>query len=403
MKRESKTVHWGDRRRSASGVNPNFTPVSTPIYTATSYSYDSMETLDSVFAREVEGPSYTRYGNPTIDALEELLRELESGAFCAACSSGMAALHLALLAALLDRPRHVLAADAIYGSTASMLMSILGPIGVETTFVDICDLAAVQAAVDETKPGVILMETVSNPLLRVGELDKIAAIAQASGAALIVDATFSTPLLMRPLELGASMVVHSATKYLAGHGDVLGGVVVSSAEHIETLRSLARTLGPVMSPFESYLTMRGIKTLAIRVERQCANACKVASWLSAHPSVDRVYFTGDPAHPDSAAIARLFPKNQTGAMVSFELKNALKGAGREQIFRFMDSLKMIVRGTSLGDVHTLAAYPAMSSHRELTAKHRHRLGIKDNLVRLSIGIEAAEDIIEDLEQALAAS
>jgi cystathionine beta-lyase/cystathionine gamma-synthase len=145
--------------------------------------------------------------------------------------------------------------------------------------------------------------------------------------------------------------------------------------------------------------MRGIKTLAIRVERHCANACKVASWLSAHPSVDRVYFTGDPGHPDSAAISRLFPKNQTGAMVSFEIKNA----GRKEIFGFLDRLKMIVRGTSLGDVQTLAAYPAMSSHRELTVKHRHRLGIHDNLVRLSIGIEAAEDITDDLEQALAAS
>jgi cystathionine gamma-synthase/methionine-gamma-lyase len=395
MKRESKTVHWGDRRRSSS----DFTPVTTPIYTATSYSYDSMETLDRIFARELEGPSYTRYGNPTQDALEECVRELESAAFCAACASGMAALHLALLGALIDRSRHVLAADAIYGSTASMLMGILGPIGIETTFVDICNLAAVEAAVDETKPGVILMETVSNPLLRVGELDKIAAIAQAAGAVLIVDATFTTPLLMRPLELGAGMVVHSATKYLAGHGDVLGGIVASGPEHLEALRSLARTLGPVMSPFESFLTMRGIKTLALRMERQCANACKVASWLSAHPSVDRVYFTGDPSHPDSAAIARLFPKGQTGAMVSFEIKNA----GREEIFRFMDSLKMIVRGTSLGDVHTLASYPAISSHRELTPKHRHRLGIKDNLVRFSIGIEAAEDITEDLDQALAVS
>ena len=395
MKRESKTVHWGDRRRASA----DFTPATTPIYTATSYSYDSMETLDRVFAREIEGPSYTRYGNPTIDALEQLLRELESGTFCAACASGMAALHLALLAALLDRPRHVLCADAIYGSTASMLMGILGPIGVETTFVNICDLAAVQAAVDETRPGVILMETVSNPLLRVGELDKLADIAKACGAVLIVDATFTTPLLMRPLELGAGIVVHSATKYLAGHGDVLGGAVVSGPEHLEALRSLARTLGLVMSPFECYLTMRGIKTLAVRMERHCANACKVASWLSAHPAVDRVYFTGDPAHPDSAAIARLFPKNQTGAMVSFELK----GGGREQIFRFMDSLRMIVRGTSLGDVHTLASYPAMSSHRELTPKHRHRLGIKDNLVRLSIGIEAVEDIIEDLDQALKTS
>jgi len=243
------------------------------------------------------------------------------------------------------------------------------------------------------------MEAISNPLLRVGEMDKIAAIARAAGAVLVVDSTFATPLLLRPLELGAGIVVHSATKYLAGHGDVLGGIAISAPEHVETVRSLNRTLGPVMSPFESYLTMRGIKTLAIRMERHCANACKVASRLSAHPGVDRVYFTGDPAHPDSATIARLFPKNQTGAMVSFEIK----GAGRKEVFRFMDNLKMIVRGTSLGDVQTLASYSAMSSHRELTPKHRHRLGIHDNLVRLSIGIEAAEDIIEDLEQALAAS
>jgi cystathionine beta-lyase/cystathionine gamma-synthase len=243
---------------------------------------------------------------------------------------------------------------------------------------------------------VILMETISNPLLRVGEMDKIAAIAKGAGAVLIVDSTFATPMLLRPLELGAGIVVHSATKYLAGHGDVLGGVLISSEEHAENLRSLARTLGPVMSPFDSYLTMRGIKTLALRVERQCANACKVASWLSAHPRVDRVYFTGNPAHPDGAVITRLFPKNQTGAMVSFEIK----AAGREEIFRCMDRLKMVVRGTSLGDVQTLIAYPAMSSHRELTAKHRQRLGIRDNLIRLSIGIEAADDIIEDLEQAL---
>lgn len=395
MKRESKTVHWGDRRRSSAG----FTPSTTPIYTASTYFYDSMDTLDRVFAHEIDGPSYIRFGNPTVDALQDLIRELEGGSFCAACSSGMAALHLALMAALLDRRRQILCADAIYGSTANMLNTVLGPLGIETAFVNICDLAAVRAAVEETKPGVILMETVSNPLLRVGELDKLAEVARAAGAALIVDATFSTPLLIRPLELGADIVVHSATKYLAGHGDVLGGAVICDQEHAEALGSLARTLGPVMSPFESFLTMRGIKTLAVRMERQCANACKIASWLSSHPRVERVYFTGDPAHPDSAAIARLFPKNQTGAMVSFEVKDA----GREETFRFMDSLKMIVRGTSLGDVHTLISHPAMSSHRELTPKHRQRLGIRDNLVRLSIGIEAHEDITADLEQALAES
>src|SRR5262249_21354002 len=158
--------------------------------------------------------------------------------------------------------------------------------------------------------------------LRVGEMDHIAHVARRAGAALMVDNTFATPLIVRPLDLGANLVVHSATKYLAGHGDVLGGVVVADKDHVEPMRSLARTLGPVMSPFESYLTMRGIKTLALRVERQCSNACKVASWLSSHPRVERVYFTGDPAHPDAATIGRLFPKNLLGAMVSFELKDA---------------------------------------------------------------------------------
>ena len=395
MHRDSKTVHWGDRRR-ASGT---FTPVSTPIYTATSYSYESTETLDRVLGHELSGPSYVRFGNPTIQALEELIRELEGGSFCAACSSGMAALHLAFLGVLLDRPRRVLAADALYGSTAYMLMNIFGPLGIETSFVDICDVAAVEAAIQETKPGVVFMETISNPLLRVGPIDKIAPLAHANNAVLVVDSTFATPLLLRPIELGADVVVHSATKYLAGHGDVLGGALVSTAEHQDALRSLLQTLGPAMSPFESFLTMRGIKTLAVRLERQCANACKVASWLAAHPRVERVYFTGDPAHPDSSVIGRLFPKNQTGAMVSFELRDG----GRNDVFRFMDRLKMVVRGTSLGDVQTLASYPAISSHRELTPKHRQRLGIRDNLIRLSIGIEAADDITADLDQALAAS
>ena len=392
MKPESKAVHWGDRQRKPG----NYIPATTPIFTATTYSYDSMEDLDRVFAGEKTGPSYSRYDNPTRVALEELVRELDNGAGAVACASGMAALHLAVLAALMDRPKRVLAADALYGSTPTMLLNIFGPIGVETSFVDICDIKAVEAAVAESKPGAIIVETISNPLLRVCELEKIAEIARNAGAVLIVDSTFTTPLLLRPLDLGAGIVVHSATKYLAGHGDVLGGVIVTDGENYETVRSLARTLGPVMGPFESYLTMRGIKTLAVRVEKQCANACKVASWLAAHPCVDRVYFTGDPAHPDAATIRRLFPPNLYGAMIAFELK----GAGREEVFRFMDGLKMIVRATSLGDVHTEAAYPAMSSHRELSAKHRHRLGIHDNLIRFSIGIEALEDILADIEQAL---
>jgi cystathionine gamma-synthase/methionine-gamma-lyase len=393
MRFESKTVHAGDRRKAG-----NFVPVTTPIYTAASYFYDSMEQLDRVFGREEAGPSYGRYDNPTTSALEALMTELEGGHAAFACSSGMMALHQAVLAALVDRPKRVVAGSVLYGATTQMLMSVFGALGVETTFVDACDLAAVEAAVDQAKPGAVLVETITNPMLRVGALDKLAAIARRAEAPLIVDNTFATPLLLRPFELGASLVVHSATKYLAGHGDVLGGVIVSDEAHFETLTVLRRTLGPNMSPFESYLTMRGIKTLALRMERQCANACRVASWLAAHPRVEQVYFPGDPAHPDAATVARLFPKNLYGAMVAFELKNA----GQKQVFAFMDKLRMIVPATSLGDVHTMMLYPAMASHRDLSPKHRERLGISDSLVRISTGIEAIEDILADLEQALRA-
>jgi len=203
---------------------------------------------------------------------------------------------LGLLAALLDRPKRVVAANALYGATTNLLMSVFGPMGVETTLADVCDLAAFEEAVAETKPGAVIMETVSNPLLRVAALDKIAEICKRASAPLIVDNTFATPMLVRPLDLGASIVVHSATKYMAGHGDVLGGVIIADEENFPAIRALSRTIGPTMSPFDSYLTMRGIKTMPLRVERQCANACKVASWLSEHPKVERVYFTGDPKH-----------------------------------------------------------------------------------------------------------
>jgi cystathionine gamma-synthase/methionine-gamma-lyase len=392
LKIHTKAVHSGDRKRAGGHI-----PVTTPIHTATSYFYESMEQLDRVFAEEEKGYCYARYDNPSAGALEELMCQLESGDAALACASGMAALHTAILSALTDRRRSIVAASAMYGSTVSLLMNVFEPSGVSVRFADICDLDALRAVVAEARPGCILMESISNPLLRVGEIDRIAEIANDAGAALVVDNTFATPLLVRPLELGAHFSVHSVSKYLAGHGDVLGGVVVTLRAHADSLRALGRTIGPVLGPFECYLTMRGIKTFPLRMERQCANACLVASWLAAHPRVERVYFTGDPQHPDEAAIRRLFPTGLYGAMVSFEIRDA----GREEVFRFMDRLQMIVRATSLGDVHTMMLYPVMSSHRELSPKHRQRMGIRDNLVRLSVGIEAPEDIVADLEQALA--
>jgi len=386
----SKAVHAGDRKKAGP-----FIPTATPIYTASSYVYETMDQLDRIFSQEEQGPCYARYDTPTAAALEELVTSLENGHGALACASGMAAMHTAVLAALTDRRKSVVAANATYGATVSLLMKVLDPMGVAVRFADVCDLDAFRQAVAEAKPGCIVMETISNPLLRVGQIDRLAEMAREAGAALVVDNTFATPLLCRPLEMGAHFSVHSVTKYLAGHGDVLGGIVVSDQANYQGLRALSRVVGPVLGPFECYLTMRGIKTFALRMERQCANACRVASWLSSHPKVERVYFTGDPSHPDAATIRRVFPANLYGAMVSFEIRDA----AREEIFRFMDGLKMIVRGTSLGDVHTMMLYPAMSSHREISPKHRQRMGIRDNLVRLSVGIEAPEDILADLEQA----
>jgi cystathionine gamma-synthase/methionine-gamma-lyase len=392
MKLESKAVHKGDRRKPGGP-----TPVTTPIHTAVSYFYETTAQLDRVFGHEETGFCYSRYDNPTNSALEELVTSLENGAGALACSSGMAAMQIALTAALVDRRKSVVSASAMYGATIRLLQQVLEPFGVEVRFVDICDLDAVEQAISESKPGAVVLETVSNPLLRVGAIDRIAQRARAAGAAVIVDNTFATPMMARPLELGASLVVHSVTKYLAGHGDVLGGVVVCDAEHLEGVRGLARVYGPLLGPFEAYLTMRGIKSFPVRFERQCRNACQFASWLASHPGIERTYYPADPKHPDAATIKRLFPPDLYGGMVSFELRGV---SSREDVFAFMDRLKMIVRATSLGDVHTMVLYPAMSSHRDIAPKQRERMGIRDNLLRVSVGIEAIEDIIADVEQAL---
>lgn len=392
MKFESQVVHAGDRKRRKDAVVPS----TTPIQLATTYFYDSATTLDRVLGHEEDGFCYARYASPTNAALEELCAALEHGHGALATASGMSAVQIALQAALVDRPHSVIASNSIYGATIGMLDQLFSTFETSVTYVDICDLDALQNAVAEHEPGCIFIESISNPLLRVGDLQRIAELARNAGAALVVDNTFATPMLMRPLQFGANIVVHSVTKYLAGHGDVLGGVVVSDEAHHETVRMLSRLAGPVLGPFESYLTMRGIKTLALRFERQCNNARAVANWLSNHPRVERVYYCADPSHPDACNIKRLFAQGLFGAILSFEIKDA----SRDDILAFMDRLKMIVPGTSLGDVHSLLLYPVMASHRNVSPKMRERVGIRDNLVRLAAGIEAPDDIIADLDAAL---
>jgi cystathionine gamma-synthase/methionine-gamma-lyase len=393
MNIHTRAVHAGDRKQAGTHI-----PVTTPIHAASSYFYRDIEELDRVFGGEQRGFSYGRYGNPSNAALEELTSALEGGHGSLACSSGMAALQIAILAALTDRRKSILAADALFGATFNLLMTVFEPLGVEVGFVNMCDLGAVERAIGERKPGCLVMEAISNPILRVAELDRIAELARASGAALVVDNTFATPLVLKPLELGAHLVVHSLTKYLAGHGDMMGGVVISTAQDFAALTALARVTGPALGPFDCFLAMRGIKTFPLRMERQCENAAQVAAALARNPNVARVYYPGDPLHPDAAAIRRLFPAGLYGAIISLELRDA----GREDVFRFMNALKMVVPATSLGDVHTMTLYPAMSSHRELSPKQRARMNIGENLVRISVGIEAVEDILADLEQALAA-
>jgi cystathionine beta-lyase/cystathionine gamma-synthase len=395
MKFESQVIHAGDRKRNRPGAVPS----TTPIHLSSTYFYDTAETLDRVFGHEEEGFSYARYANPTNEALEELTTVLENGHGSLATASGMTALQIAFQAALIDRPHKILSASSIYGASLKLFDQVLAPFGVEVSYVDICDLEAVERAIAREQPGCVFMESVSNPIVRVGQIDKIAELARAAGAAFIVDSTFATPMLLRPLDLGAHIVVHSATKYLAGHGDVLGGIIVADREHHEQVRALSRIVGGSLGPFESYLTMRGIKTLALRFERQCQNARKLAECLANHPCVERVYYCSDPRHPDAAAIKHLFRPGLFGALFSFEIRDANKAA----VMQFMNRLRMVVPGSSLGDVHTLLLYPVMSSHRDVSPKMRERMGIRENLVRVAAGIEAVDDIMADLDAALRGS
>ncbi len=391
-------VHAGER-----AAKPLFTPVVTPIYHASSYVYDEMETLDATFAGTFDGPMYTRYGNPTVSALEEAVAALEGGEAALAYGSGMAAIHGALLAAGARAGTTVVAAYDVYGATYALLTRLLASQGVVTRFVDVSDHEAVGAALSAAptaggRPVALIVETISNPLLKVADLPALAELAHAAGAALGVDNTFASPYLCRPLDLGADYVVHSATKYLGGHGDVLGGVIVTSQERRRELNEINKLVGANLGPQEAWLVLRGIKTLPLRMQRQCENAAQVAAWLAEHPQVSHVNYPGLATHPQHDLASRMLERGAFGAMISFDIRDG----NRARVFRFMEALRLVLPATTLGDVYSLALYPAHSSHRALEPELRRRLGIGDGLVRLSVGIEDPADIVADLAQALEA-
>ena len=395
---ETRAVHSGEQRAHHDGENGGYYPISTPIYASTTFSHPDVETTDRVLGGEEPGYSYTRYDNPTVRALEGALASLEApgdpSVRAFAFASGMAATHAALAATELSDDATVLAAEQLYGSTATLLVQVFGANGVETRFVDAHDPGAVERGVAELRPRAVVVESISNPLLRVADVAAIAEITRAAGAALIVDNTFGTPCLQRPLDLGADIVVHSATKYLSGHGDLTAGVVACRPPYDAAVEGLRKLVGGVLGPFEAWLAHRGLKTLPLRMERQCENARRIAERLAVHPKVARVNHPSLKSHPDHETATRVL--SDAGGLVSFELA----AEGRESAFRFLNALELCVKAPSLGDVYTLAIHPATSSHRELSPARRERLGVKENLVRLSVGIEHHEDLVSDLEQAL---
>ena len=390
----TRAVHAGER-----APYPRARPVASPITPSVSYLYEEMADLDGVLAGERPGPVYARYGTPTVNALETAIASLEGASAALATSSGMAAIHLALLNAGVRSNTTVVAAQDCYGHTYTLLSSVLADHGARVCFVDMNDLDALEQTLAHERPVAVILETISNPLLKVADLPAVVELAHAAGAEVIVDATFTTPWLCRPLEHGADYVVHSATKYLGGHGDVMGGVIATNRPRRQALYELLKLVGSVLGPHEAWLILRGLKTLPLRVQRQCENALAIAQWLETHPAVARVNYPGLPSHPHHELATRLFAGRGYGGVVSFELA----GGGAQAVFRFLESLRVVLPATSLGDIYSLALYPAMSSHRSIPAQERARLGISDNLVRLSLGIEDLADIQADLDQALRAT
>lgn len=372
----TQLVHAGERQ-----APPEAQPVATPIYASATFTYGSMEEIDQVFSGEKAGYIYTRYGNPTTAALEAAMREVEEGAIACAYATGMAAVHAALIACDLKAGSTVLASQDLYGATTSLLQSVFSAFAVNTVTVDYSDLNQVREKTRASRPQVLIAETISNPLLKVCDIEATAAIAREHNARLIIDNTFASPYLVQPLKLGADMVVHSATKYLGGHADTMGGIVVSRDEFDQqALFSVMKLVGGVLGVWDAHEILRGLKTLGVRMERQCENARRLASHLNENARVSRVHYPN------------------LGGLVAIELREDTQ----EAAFRFMNALQLAVRSTSLGDVFTSVLHPATASHRDLLPVRRRELGIVDGLVRISVGIESIDDIIADIEQALSA-
>jgi cystathionine beta-lyase/cystathionine gamma-synthase len=368
-------------------------PVSTPIYQTATYAFDDPEVLAETIRRGKDaGYVYTRWHNPTRAALEEVVADLEGGARAVSFASGMAAIST-VLAALVQSGDHIAASPTLYGGSFSLMTKILPRWGIETTLADSHRTEDMVAAFrPETK--VCYAETIGNPHVPVADIAALAAACRERDIRLVIDNTFASPYLCNPLTLGADVVVHSTTKYIGGHHDLTGGVAVGEDELLRGVREMSIDLGGVAGALDAWLALRGVQTLALRMERHCRNADALAELLESHPKVARTWYPGLPSHPDHDVAMRMLPRGRSG-MLTFELAGGLE-AGR----RFQESLEVALVAPSLGGTHTLATHPPTVTHTQMSAEERRAHGIGDGMIRVSVGIEDPEDILEDFERAL---
>ncbi|MGI0152248.1 methionine gamma-lyase [Pseudidiomarina sp. WS423] len=363
----------------------------SPLYQTATFAFANTAQGSARFAGEEPGYIYSRLGNPTITELEQRVAALEDYPAAAATATGMGAVSAAMLA-FLQQGDHVLVSDAIYGCSFALFSHLFTRFGIEVSFVDMADLEQTAAAM-QTNTKLVFLESPVNPHLKVIDIAAVAAIAHAGGAKLVVDNTFMTPLLQQPRRQGADLVLHSATKYLNGHGDVVAGIVCGSAEDIELIKlTTLKDMGATMSPHDAWLILRGLKTLDVRMQRHCENAQQVAEYLRDHTQVREVYYPGFADHPAQQLMGTQM--HGAGAVIAFELCGDINTARQ-----FLDSLQLITIAVSLGDAETLIQHPASMTHSPYTPEARAAAGITDTLVRISVGLEAVSDILSDLEQA----
>jgi O-succinylhomoserine sulfhydrylase len=362
------------------------------LYLSSSFVFKNAAQAAARFANEEPGQVYSRFTNPTVTAFQERLAALEGAEACVATSSGMAAI-LSTAMSLCKAGDHIVAAHSIFGATVQLFNNVLKRFGVETTFVRLQDLDAWREAMRENTK-LLFVETPSNPLTEVCDLAALAEIARAAGACLVVDNCFCTPILQRPLDFGAHLVVHSATKFLDGQGRVLGGAILGTRELVMgEIFSFLRTAGPTMSAFNAWVCLKGLETLKIRVEAQCQSAFELAQWLARHPRVERVHHLELPSHPQRALALR--QQKRGGAVVSFDVKG-----GRPAAWHVIDSTRMLSITANLGDVKTTITHPASTTHGRISAEARAAAGIGEGLVRVAVGLEHIEDIKADLARGL---